>query len=122
MTSSHSAAPRRLSSTRSAIEPQCSRSPCDAQAVGDVVEDRLGEGIGFLEHHADLAAQLDHVHVLAVDVLAVEQHLPFDPRAGDDVVHPVERAQEGGFAAAGRADEGRDPVPFHVQEMDVRAW
>ena len=28
-------------------------------------------------------------------------------RAGDEVVHPVERAQEGGLAAAGRADERR---------------
>ena len=37
--------------------------PADAQAVGDVVEDRLRERIRFLEHHADAAAQLDDVDV-----------------------------------------------------------
>src|SRR5690606_14689513 len=36
------------------------------------------------------------------------QHdLALDSGAGDDLVHPVERAQERGLAAAGRADERR---------------
>ena len=40
----------------------------------------------------------------------VDQHLPLDAGAGNDVVHPVERPQERALAAAGRADEGGDDV------------
>ena len=40
-----------------------------------------------------------------VDVLAVEQHLPGDPAARGHLVHPVERAQERGLAAARRTDQ-----------------
>ena len=35
--------------------------PCDAQAVGDVLVDRLRERVRLLEHHADALAQLDDV-------------------------------------------------------------
>ena len=47
----------------------------DARAVGDVLEDRLGEGIGLLEHHADAGAQLHDVEAGVVDVLAVDLDL-----------------------------------------------
>src|SRR5437764_243150 len=43
----------------------------DAQAVGDVVVDRLREGIRFLEDHAHAAAQFDDVGVAVIDVLTV---------------------------------------------------
>ena len=33
----------------------------DARAVGDVLEDRLGERVRLLEHHADAGPQLHHV-------------------------------------------------------------
>ena len=42
----------------------------------------------------------------------------FDARAGDGVVHAVEAAQQGGLAAAGRADEGGDGVVGDF-EIDV---
>jgi hypothetical protein len=42
-----------------------------------------------------------------VDVLAVQLDHAFDPGRRDGVVHPVERAQESGLAAARRADERR---------------
>src|SRR5690606_10432391 len=82
--------------------------PGDPRAVGDVVVDRLGERVGLLEHHADVPAYLDGVHAPGVDVGAVVAHFAGDAAAGHQVVHPVEAAQDGRLAAAGRADEGGD--------------
>ena len=48
------------------------RSAVDAQAVGDVVEDRLRERVRLLEHHADAPPQVDDVDRRRVDVLAVD--------------------------------------------------
>ncbi len=42
------------------------------------------------------------------DVLAVQQDLAFGALLGVQLVHAVEGAQQGGLAAARRADEGRD--------------
>ena len=75
-------------------------------AVGDVVIDAHGEGVGLLEHHAHLLAQI--VDLRLEDVRAVVEHLPGDPYAGDQVVHPVQGFEERGLAAAGGADEGGD--------------
>ena len=44
----------------------------------------------------------------AVDVVAVEQDLAGERGAGDELVHPVEHAQEGRLAAARRSDQGGD--------------
>ena len=73
------------------------------------------ERVRALEDHADVAADLDRVDVLGVQVAAFEQHLALDVGAGDDLVHAVERAQHGRLAAAGRADEGGDLVRLDVQ-------
>ena len=79
----------------------------EAEAVGDVVVNGLGEGVGFLEDHADVAAQGDDVDLRAVDVDAPDADLAAeDAGAVDRVVEPVEGAQEGGLATAGGADEG----------------
>ena len=42
-----------------------------APAVGDVVVDRAAEQERLLQHHADLAAQVVHVHL--ADVHAVDE-------------------------------------------------
>ena len=76
------------------------RQPVDPQAVGDVVEDRFREGVRLLEDHADAAPKIDDVDRRRVDVAAVDGDRALDPRAGHDVVHPVERAEEGRLAAA----------------------
>ncbi len=44
------------------------RQAVDAQAVGDVVEDRLRKRIRLLEHHADAPPQIDDVDRRRVDV------------------------------------------------------
>ena len=70
--------------------------------------DMVGKRIGFLEHHADAAADDRGSIPGRVNVLAAQADLAFDARVRDQIVHAVERAQESGFAAAARADDGRD--------------
>jgi hypothetical protein len=50
-----------------------------------------------------------------VEVVAVDEHLALDARAGDDLVHAVERAEERGLAAARRADEGGDAAGLDLE-------
>ncbi len=95
----------------------------DLQPIRHVVINGLGEGVGLLEHHAHLFAQLHRVAVFAVDVGAVQQDFAFDAGTGDEVVHPVKQAQVGAFATAGGANERRNRVALdgHVhaaQGMD----
>jgi hypothetical protein len=74
--------------------------PVDAGAVGDILVDRLGEGVRLLEHHTDAGAQLHDVHVGRVDIFAVKLDRAFHARVRDRVVHAVDGAQERRFAAA----------------------
>ena len=96
-----------------------------AGAVGHVVIDGHGEGIGLLEHHADLLAQPGGVHAGVIDVLAGVVDLTLDADALHQVVHAVQGLQEGGLTAAGGADEGGDLVlrnlNIHVQQGVVGA-
>ncbi len=68
--------------------------PEDPRPEGDVVVDRLGERVGLLEHHPDAAAHLDRVDVARVEILAVVRDRSRDPGDRDEVVHPVEAADE----------------------------
>src|SRR6476469_3837983 len=86
------------------------REAMDTGPVGDVLENRLGERIGFLEHHTDAGAKLDDVHVGAGNVLVVKLDPARHARRRDCVVHPVEAAEEGRFPAARWADEGGHPI------------
>jgi hypothetical protein len=88
--------PKALSLRRSLTSSQ--------RAEGDVVVDRLREGIRFLEDHPDQFAHLNRVNAGSVEVLAVVEQLPLDFGGRNQVVHPVEAAQQGALAAAGRAD------------------
>src|SRR5439155_5870055 len=96
-----------------------------------VANGHCGERVGALEDHADGAADGDRVDRGGVDIFAVQQHLAFDAGAGDDLVHAVQRAQHGGLAAAGGADErgdvlrrdadahALDGMKLAVEEVDV---
>src|SRR6266849_7090291 len=75
----------------------------DAQAIGNILENGLGERVGALENHTDTATIRSDV--LHKDVLAVEQNFTLEARAADGFVHAVEGAQQGGFATAGGANE-----------------
>ena len=59
-----------------------------AGAVGDVVVNAHGEGVGLLEHHAHFLAQV--VDLCLKNVLALVAHVSRDPHAGDQVVHAVQ--------------------------------
>jgi hypothetical protein len=86
----------------------------EAHPGRDVVEDRhRRERVGALEDHADGPADVHRVHLGGVEVVVVEHDAALDAAAGDDLVHAVQRPQEGRLAAAGRADEGRHGTGFH---------
>ena len=91
-----------------------------ARAERDVVVDRLGERVRLLEDHADPLAHLDRVDVGGVEVLAVVEDLALDRGAGDQVVHPVEAADQGGLAAARGADQRGDLVLADVEARRPR--
>jgi hypothetical protein len=79
--------------------------PQRAWPVRDVVVDRLRERIRPLEDHADPLPHLDGVDAAAVQVLAVVEDGSPDLRPWDDVVHPVQAADERALSAARRADD-----------------
>ena len=59
-----------------------------AGAVGDVVVNAHGEGVGLLEHHAHFLAQI--VDLRLEDVLALVAHVSRDFYAGNQIVHAVQ--------------------------------
>ena len=116
LTSSHSPAPRSDCSTRSRVSP---RSAAEAQARGDVVEDRHGrERVGLLEDHPDGAPHADDVDARVVEVEVVEAHLAGGARPRDLLVHAVDAAHERRLAAARGPDHGGHAVG-RVVEVDL---
>ena len=96
-----------------------------ARPEGDVVVDRLRKRVRLLEDHPDPAPHLDRVDVARVEILAVVEDLAVDLRAGHEVVHPVEAADQRALAAPARADEGGhgvlEDVDADVPNRDVAA-
>jgi hypothetical protein len=91
----------------------------ELQARRDVVVDRhRRERVRRLEDHADLPPHAHRVGVGRVDVLIVEQDLALHARAHDQLVHAVQRPQEGRLPAAGGADQRRDLVRLQ-RDVDV---
>ena len=69
---------------------------------------QVGEQVEVLEHHAHLLAH-------GVDVRFVHLHAFKLDRAGGGGLQPVQAAQKGGLAAAGRADQAN-----HVAAVDIK--
>src|SRR5205085_8445764 len=65
----------------------------------NIIEDRFRERVRLLKYHPDFSTQVDHIRAGSVNILTVNRHGSLDPRARDDIVHAVERAQEGRLAA-----------------------
>src|SRR5699024_998608 len=120
LTSFHRFAPRRARSARSSASVFDRRLLFSRTPEHVLLDAHGGERVGALEHHADLAADVDGVDARAVDVSAVHEHLAGDAGSGDDLVHAVECAQHCGFAAARGADErGHGPGPdLHFHAVD----
>ena len=72
----------------------------------------------LLEHHADAGAQQIEILLRIENVLAVEQNFAFGALARIKIIHPVQHAQQGGLAAARRADQCRHLVGVERQ-VDV---
>ena len=71
-----------------------------------------------MENHADAAADDDRLDVARINVVAEKFDFAFHARLGIQFVHPVERAEKSGFAAAARPDDGGDGARGDV-ERDV---
>ena len=82
----------------------------ELEAGGHVVVDgHGGKGVGALEDHAHAAANLDRRGVL-IDVEVADADSAGDPRDGIGLVHAVEAAHKGAFAASRGADQRRGVV------------
>jgi len=79
----------------------------DPQRVDDVLVYALRERVRALEHHSHALSQVDYIDVRAVDGVAVQAHIAFDPHGVDQVVQAVYAALKGGLPAARRPDERR---------------
>src|SRR4030067_3743476 len=78
------------------------------QPVGAIVRYAQRERVRPLKHHAHPLPQVQQVGPLLVDVDASYQDSALNMDILDQVVHPVERTQEGRLAAARRPDQGGD--------------
>src|SRR5665213_767648 len=92
------------------FEVAAAAPPLQTEAVGDVVEDRHGKGIGSLEEHADTTTQSDHPGWVGRSGHALEKNLAARPVAGDQVVHAVDGPEQRALATAAGADDCRDPT------------
>jgi hypothetical protein len=92
----------------------------NAQAVGDIVEDREGERIRSLEDHANPPTKQGQAGGGAENIYAIQQHPTGDAHAFDEIVHSIETAKERGFAASRGANDCRNHARLdrevHVQK------
>src|SRR5580692_13216057 len=72
----------------------------------------------LLEHNADPRAQLRHILLPIIDILAIERDPAADVGARDGVVHAVQAAQKSRFSAAGRSDHSQHLIASDM-EADV---
>jgi hypothetical protein len=79
-----------------------------SEAEEDVIADRDRQGIGALEHHADLLADLRQLDVFGIDILVHDVDRASGSHIADALVDAIDAAQEGGLATAGWTDQRRD--------------
>ena len=64
-----------------------------SKTVRDVIENRFGKWVRPLEDHSDPLSQRNDIEARVVYILTIQERLPLDSHAGDQVVHAVETAQ-----------------------------
>ena len=90
----------------------------ERQTGGHIVVNRHGgKRVGFLEDHADAAANL-HCRSSVVDIHFADAHPARGPGFWNRLVHAVEAAHEGGLAAAGGTNHGGGVIGGH-RHVDV---
>ena len=90
------------------------------QPKADIFGDRQRQGDRAGEDNTHPPAQLDHIDFRVKDIDAIQKDLSADLLHVREVDQPVEHADQGGFAAAGRAKGDIDLVGDDVQ-VDARA-
>src|SRR5690606_6815540 len=80
----------------------------DTQGIDDVFVDRFRKGVRFLKDHANAAAQGNDLQFGIVNAVTIDPDIPLVTDPVNQVVHPVEIAQQGGLPAAGWSDERGD--------------
>jgi hypothetical protein len=91
----------------------------DFWAIGNVFIDRLGKGVGLLEHHANTGAQLHHIHAIGMDILSIQLNKPGYLGCSNRVIHAIEAAKESRLPAPGRADESGDVIGRDINRNSV---
>ena len=76
----------------------------DSDAVCNIVIYGHRKRIRSLKNHADTASKMNHVHLVRINIFAIQFDLAFEARARNEIVHPIQRPEECRFAAARWAD------------------
>src|SRR5262249_55009905 len=86
--------------------------------VNDVFVNRFGERVRFLEDHSDSFPKRDDLQMGIINAPSFDQQVPRMMNSVNQIVHPVERAEERGLSTAGRADQSRHLL-FRNAEIDI---
>ena len=90
------------------------------QANDDVLANRhCGKGIGFLENHADPAANDRGINCAGIEILALKKNGSFDARLRHELMHTIERADKRRFAATARPDDRRHGLRCDVERRII---
>jgi len=73
------------------------------------------QGIGPLENHSNLFANLYHFHIRTEDIFSHHIDVTGNPYIIETFVDAINGAQEGTLAATGRADHRSDHALFDIQ-------
>src|SRR5438270_1738056 len=105
------------------VDQSALRDSRDPQTVSDVIVNRFRERIQFLVNNPDTPSKIDDVNPGFVNVDRFDANRAARyPSAVDEIVHPVETAQERRLAATGRTDQRsdrawRDADAYVVQDL-----
>src|SRR3989338_1831160 len=90
------------------IEPTVAVELPNPRAVGDVLIDGFGKGVGFLKHHANLQPDREGVDRRIIELSSFEEDVTAHAKAGNEVIDTVQTPDQGALAAAGGSDDRRD--------------
>src|SRR5687767_15827524 len=95
------------------VELATAEALVDSWPVRNVVIDRFRERVPPLEYHAHAMPEMHHVHVRSVYVSLPQENAAGMAGAGGGVGHPIDAAQERGFATSRRAAQSGGGASWH---------
>src|SRR6476660_1124308 len=92
--------------------------------IGPIFVDRFRKGVRFLKDHPDTFSQVGDIHIGTIDIHAVKEQGAFQSSAFNQIVEPIEAAQQGGFPTAGWPNERRNLIfeerlAVSIKEVDL---